>query len=319
MIWLGLMVLLITAVYAHHPAVEIIKQFQAAGKQETIVIPHAVNTMALELLKQDKARHLEKVRAYIHWYLAHLNYADKYDITGSMYDYMVYPDGREKSLLSSDGISRYASTYLLLLGRYLRVSGDVKFFETNRKKLEDLAYNIPFLQGENGLIRTFPKQEHVFLLDNCEAYAGLSAAAKIADYFKWTVKDEKGKTFQVKDYYLEIRDRVANGILTHLYDSRRKRFYKAIINGKKHVADWKRLYPDAFVQLAPVVFDVLSRPRGEFARQKKIRKSLWKRFRKYYKNKIRQLPVQQRLIYRWTGMYMKGKKLWPGTKRAFGR
>lgn len=290
-----------------HPAMNIIKYYQSIQEDEIVVVPRVVSLMALDLLKSDPAAQLNNVKQYILWYMAHLNYADKYDITGSMYDYTVSANGKEMSLKSSDAIPRYAASFLLLLGRYLHVSGDHAFFTENRQKIEDLAYNIPFLQGEEGLIRTFPGQNSVFLEDNCEAYGGLSSIIKISRQMQW----------KIDEYYLEIRERLANGILTHLYDSKGMRFYREIRNGRKKASEWKQLYPDAYCQLLPLLFDVLNQPRGVFARQRMIKKNLWKRFRRYHKRHIKNLRVEHQLIYKWTEQLVKkGKKLWAitGTK-----
>jgi hypothetical protein len=293
---------------ALHPALDILAHYQSRDNVENVVIPHVINLMALHLLRSQHAGEpgtIQKVRRYIDWYIAHLNYADKYEITGSMYDYAISPEGKEKSLQSSDSICRYAASFLLLLGRYLQVSGDRLVIEANSKKIQDLAYNIPFLQGEDGLIRAFPKQEDVFLVDNCVSYAGICAIIKLSRQFKW----------DIEEYYLEIKQRLATAIFTYLYIPGNKSFYWAIQNGVKRAPDWNRFYPDAYVQLFPLVFDVLNQPKGVFSRQRSTKRAIWKRFGKLFRHKLRNIPVEQKLIYQWTEEYIKGKKLWANTKK----
>jgi len=287
----------IKEIWKNHPALEVMKYYQSVTGAKIDVVPHLVNIMAADLLRSSNLERLAVVRNYITWYFNHLNYADKYDITGSMYDYTVFTDSghRELSLKRSNSICRYAGTFLMLLGRYAFVSGDWKLLDLRRKNIEDLAYNIPFLQREDGLIRPFPKQESVFLVDNCEAFVGLSAVMKISKQLNWNIDK----------YYGVIRQRIYEGFWNTLYHSAGKTFYESIDEKGKHLCQWEK-FPDAYNQLMPLVYDMLHRNRS-------IRRNTWKRFRKFHLKKmsgITDVTAEQKIIYRWVEQYVKGRRLW---------
>lgn len=275
-----------------HPTLEVMKHYQPLDKDQYTVDPFVVNLMALDLLKEKSVAYLDVVKQYLHWYLENLNYADKYDITGSMYRYTVSRDGKQVSLETSGSICRYAASFLLLLEKYIRLSGDRDIAIKNKQRIEDAAYNIPFLQGTDGLIRSFPDQEMVYLTDNCIAYSGLNAILKLSKRFRW---------HKLETYYREIRVRLYSGIFTQLYDTKTKGFIRVIDNGQKIPADLEAFNPDAISQIYPIVFDVL-------VGKKRYRKRLWRPFRKRYPGKWENISMEQQLVLQWASVYSKRRQ-----------
>lgn len=287
---------------ARHPALRVMDRFVPRLEGETIVNPYRVNLMALDLLRKKKPDRLEVVRNYIKWYLEHVNYPDKFDLTGSMYNYSV-TDGKESSLNTYDNADAYTATFVLLLETYVRVSGDKAIAEQNKEKIMDLAYILPYLQESGGLTRALPKREISYLANNCEAYAAAGAMVRLSILCKW----EEQKT-----YYLDVRQSLSDNISRQLFDWDKRNFY--VSNAKDRPAfDWKTLYPDAYMQLFPILCELPMVNRS-------LKKRLWKQFRKYHMGKLDPstrtpggFPEEQKIIYRWVLARMNGKRIWRGT------
>lgn len=267
-----------------HPAIEILRQYQSVDSRVNIVNPYIVNLMALDLLNDTSFRNL--VRAYIGWYLDHLNYPDKYGATGSIYDYRVFADGREESLDSMDSVDSYAATFIMLVYRYYKMSGDRDLILDFRQQLEDIIYLVPYLQQSDGLTVALPGTTGKYLMDNCEAYGGVSDFADLATEFGW----------DIRTFYLERKNILRLAIANHLYNSGTG-YYSWLKDGDiVHPSDWTRFYPDAFAQLFPILYDITN------SNSRKIQ--LWQRFHQNHESIVDSLPVEQKIIYRWTAEEM---------------
>jgi len=263
-----------------HPAVAILRLYKEVDKKEVIIIPYSINLMAIDLLKKGSSP--SKVKTYILWYLDHLNYPDKYGLTGSMYDYRIDENGDETSLESCDSIDSYAATFIILIDRYFKLTGDLKLIESNRQKIEDVAYVIPFLRGEDGLTEALPDQDERYLMDNCEAYGGLSAFVELCRALEW----------DILAYYQEQKLLLRDAIWDQLYDTERGNFYWAIEDSQIHPSKWTVFYPDSYAQLFPILYGLIdNRDRALF---------MWNLFHENHAGIISELPVEQKLNYDWT-------------------
>lgn len=83
------------------------------------------------------------------------------------------------TLVLSDSDDSYAATYLSLVARYLRASGNWSWWKTNKTRLNDIAYfNLAVAAKSTGLTSVFQAPRSStnsvgYLMDNCEAYRGL--------------------------------------------------------------------------------------------------------------------------------------------------
>ena len=265
--------------YQPHPAVKILEEFQQWDEddEEIYVIPYFVNLMSI--YKLDRKDDLENIHKYIIWYLSHLNYPDKYGFTGTMYDYNVSRNGREKPAGVCDSVDSYSATFLILIYHYYQATGDKTLIEKNRKKLEDIAYTIPFLQDRDGLTTALPDLDEKYLMDNCETYGGISAFINLSRAMGWETT-----------YYEKVKKTLRNGILKHLYDKNRKNFYWAIEDKIKHPSRWTRFYPDSYAQLFPILFGLLEK-------DPELKRHLWEKFNHYHKNKTDKLPAEQKIVF----------------------
>jgi hypothetical protein len=268
--------------FTGHPALEILKQYhsEVGNNRVTVVIPYIVNLMALDLLKEQT--HLEVVKAYIDWYLDHLNYPDKYGATGSIYDYRVYADGREESLESADSLDSYAATFIMLINRYYDLSEDRQLMESNRKKIEDIIYLIPYLQDHDGLTVALPGTTGKYLMDNCEALGGVSAFVELAGKLGWSLQS----------FYRERKTVIRDAILAHFYNGNTGNFYWLIDGPVKTPSSWSLFYPDSYAQLFPILYGVVQNQNRKNA--------LWEPFHQDHQDILTGIPVEQRIVYLWT-------------------
>ncbi|MEM2960757.1 MAG: hypothetical protein QXU67_04045 [Candidatus Bathyarchaeia archaeon] len=219
------------------------------------------------MLKKDE--NVPAVKEYINWYIAHLNYSDKYELTGTIYDYDIHYDGKEISLESYDSVDGYAATFLILIYQYFLKTKDKRLVNENKKKLYDIAYLLIYLQDQDGLVKAMPNDDGKFLMDNSEAFAGLDAFIKLAELKGWS---------ENLDYYKEAQNNIKLGILNYLYDEQAKNFYWAMDSEGtgKYKSDWDKFYPDALSQIFPILYGVVDKDSD-------IGKYLLEEFNKRYK------------------------------------
>ncbi|MCP4606607.1 MAG: hypothetical protein GY847_39875 [Proteobacteria bacterium] len=264
-----------------NPAVALTGKYVTIESGQPItVIPYFGSLYILDLLRRNKNTDL--ILPFLRWHIDHLNYPDKHGLTGSIYDYEVDPDGRERSLEDYDSVDSYSALFLIVVYDYFRASGDVQFVKRHKKKLLDIAYTIVHLQGEDGLTVAKPDYPVKYLMDNCEVYGGLKAFEMLARELNWKEAS-----------YYETRRRAVADAIAWLYDKEVEIFSWALEDDKKVKSDWNKLYPDAYAQLFPVYYDIPTVTA-------KTKKMLWKEFNRRYKSRALSLPVEQRVMYELT-------------------
>lgn len=271
----------VTAAESVHPAVRILNHYSTVETAGRIVVPYLVNLLALDQLRRD--RHPDEVGRYIDWYLAHLNYPDRFGLTGSIYDYRVGPDGREESLGTCDSVDGYAATFLLLVEAYDRRPGSPRIAPAEARKLADVAYLIAALQQANGLTTALPDTARQYLMDNAEALAGIRAFLALVGRYGW----------QGAPYWRQVAVGIERGIGTRLYNADQRDYDWAIENGVRRAVNWETLYPDALSQLFPILYGVI--PPAD-----PLRRHLWNTFLHHHGQRLTDLPLEQRIIVNWT-------------------
>ncbi len=119
---------------------------------------------------------LPAVRAWMAWYVAHLNRRDRWGLSGTIYDYAYDPaTGRERSKRSADSIDSYAATFFTL-ALTLYDTGDPasqRYVRSIRPALETMAAMLLSIRQTDGMTIALPSYPVAFLMDNCEVYRGL--------------------------------------------------------------------------------------------------------------------------------------------------
>lgn len=262
-----------------HPAVRIMSLYGTDCKEVVHVIPYSVNVMALDALRFP--RYYNMVKIYLNWYLASTNSSDRFGLTGTIYDVNVKPNGSENWTVQYDSADAYAGTFLLLMWKYYRATRDRSIADKYHQRLEDMAYMITTLQGHDGLTFVWKGHDSKYLMDNCEAYAGLVAYSKLRHKL-WKTK---GKP------YAGAAASIRQGVLTYLFDATDILFYWGLDrDGSTYDSSWDKFYPDAIAQLYPIAFGLI-KPDTPLALH------LWRMFSSYF-NGWDTESVVQRLNYR---------------------
>lgn len=159
------------------PSGVIVDNVHAVPNEPFRASPYFANMASMALL--EKPEYVPAVHKYFAWYFKHLNQKDKYGLSGTIYDYMVYPDGREKSVHHYDSSDSYSSTFLMLLRKYYEQTGDDQLLLRHRQEIGQVAGNI--LQTmDHDLSWAHPGWEVKYLMDNSEVYVGLRDYAYLA-------------------------------------------------------------------------------------------------------------------------------------------
>jgi hypothetical protein len=269
---------------AVHPAIAIAKIYANEGADLNSVNPYIITILALNEVRHEQ--HLDEVRNFILWYLANINNSDHHGLSGTMYDYII-ENGVERSTNQYDSADGYAGLFLHLLDQYIRKTNDLKILRLHWKEIESIARVILVLQDKKGLIKALPDRPQKYLMDNCEAFGGLTGYAAL--------RKRIGKRDNA--YFNKARNSLKKGILAYFYDPKNSLFFWALDDVTPSVSEWSRFYPDAFAQLFPVYFGIL-------ADKPLMRQPLWINFTDRYEASIDQYPVEQRIIFELTGSKM---------------
>lgn len=208
-------------------------------------IPYFSNMAAMALLSDPRGH--EPVRKYMEWYIAHLNRPDKYNFTGTMYDWKKI-DGEWQPTYSYDSADSYAATFLSLVLNYTEVTLEPGFATDNIQAIVDVAEVLMRLQDRDGLMWAKPRYYVKFLMDNAENYRGLRDAEKLMLYL--------GRT-EFSTRYGAAATRVAQGMEKRMWNENSQSYAWAIMGPFWVRQPRTRWYPDTVAQIYPVVFGVI--------------------------------------------------------------
>ncbi len=274
------------AAECNNPAFALWSRFYSAkirNDKKYYIVPYNDNIIALYFLSKNK--NIGIIKDYIIWYFKHLNYPDKFGLTGTMYDYTISRSGcKEKPVNTYDSADSYAATYIMLVNEYYIKTKDIKIVRHVFKKLKDVTYIINYLQDpKNGLIRVLKGKDEEYLMDNCEDYGGITAYLNL-------LKIMGRKYLGAYKRYKRFRKSIKTAIIKNLYNKRRHNFDWAVIDGRKRYSNWDIYYPDALAQLFPILYGIVN--------SRKISgKLLWNKFESFYGNKSDSFPLEQKVLY----------------------
>jgi len=222
------------------------------------VNPYFADFAALSLLNQAD-KYAANVKAYMDWHFAHLNTAtqDYNGVDGTIYDYNVTVKNgtvvKEEILYqgnknSYDSTDSYAATFLMVLQKYAEKTGDTAYIRAHATDIERVG-NALFATMDNGLTMAKPTSPVKLLMDNCEVYAGLRAAAAL--YRKVLEDTATADSLDVAaiDVVAHIESYMWAGDHYHIGLTQMGMVYAPF--------SWTEYYPSATAQLFPILHGVL--------------------------------------------------------------
>jgi hypothetical protein len=229
--------------------------------------PYYANIGATGLTKISSQ--LAHVRAWMQWFVAHINSSDVWGLGGTIYDY-TYNGTTETPTDTADSVDSYNATFLTL-ARELYDAGDQTsrtYVDSIKPSLEQLANTILALQQPDGLTIALPGWQIAYLMDNSEVYRGLIDIA----YLESNAFHDASQAA----VYANAAARVATGIQT-LWSPASSTFAyaKGETGGTLDPGLWTVWYPDATAQIFPILQGVIS-PSSAQA------ESLWGAFNQAY-------------------------------------
>ena len=231
--------------------------FRAAENGEVSVNPYFACFTAIALTAYDGSPEAcGRVRRYIEWHFDHLNTAeaDPNGLAGTIFDCRVtMTDGAvtaEAPTGDYDSTDSYAALFLVLLRDYAARFGDTALLTENAARIRQAA-EVIFATMEKGYSYAKPGYRMMYLMDNCEVFAGLSAAADLGEIIgdeELKTKAENAVSCYRKHF---LRDWYRNG-----------RFRWAMAPDKYGIFreedfSWDKFYPDAAAQLYPILWGVI--------------------------------------------------------------
>jgi len=213
------------------------------------VWPYLSNFAAMGLARATQVtgdkKYVTAAWLWLSWYQAHM------DANGFVADYTI-SNGTPVSTGNMDSTDSYAGTFLLALRSAYVTSKDLTRLGTFRKGISSAVKAIEATQNADGLTWAKPTWLVKYLMDQGETYAGLLAAADLANTLKDTTTSSRASSDAA---------RMRKGV-TALWNAATASYDWAVQTDGSHVAnDWSLLYSDALEQAWAVAFGLVDSPR----------------------------------------------------------
>lgn len=232
------------------------------------IVPYFSDNAAIALLS-DPESYGDEVVAYMDWHFKHLNTADNdlYGIDGTIYDYsIIVKDGdvvEEISTGSYDSVDSYAATFVMLLWEYYENTGDENYLIKNRN---DVFRTIRAMTGtidEDGLSIVKNGYPIKYLMDNTETNMGLKDAISLLEkvYLNESQKKETQSYEETLELMANLKDLLNENSaqIDRLLWNENEQRYEIGINNNNQVIKfkgWDQFYPDAVLQLFPIIYQL---------------------------------------------------------------
>ncbi len=228
--------------------------------------PYFADFAALALL-DNAEKYADNVVKYMDWHFEHLNTAkeDFNGLDGTIYDYVItMKDGRiESEVISTpdnadsyDTTDSYAATFLTVIYKYFRKTGDSDYLVSHAQDIERIT-SVIFSNLQDGLTYAKPNHRVKYLMDNCEVYEGAIAAAKI---FEEIALNGRNEYTSLRDDCNELISTVKENINNKLWNFVGG-YYRpgiaAYVSVPTKIFSWDLYYPQATSQLFPIICGVI--------------------------------------------------------------
>lgn len=227
------------------------------------VNPYFADFAALSLLNQAD-QYAVKVRRYMDWHFSRLNTAatDPCGVDGTIFDYRATVNSgvvtAEEWLTATptyDSTDSYAATFLMVVEKYVAKTGDAAYAVKNAAHIWRVV-NALLSTMDNGLTTGRPDSDVKMLMDNCEVYAGLLAAARLYDA---VLVPAGAATAAQADRLRTAAADVAAHVESDLWTGTYYRNDLRADGTSYYPFSWTQYYPSAVAQLFPILHGLLDR------------------------------------------------------------
>ena len=220
------------------------------------VNPYFADFAALSLLNQPEL-YADVVKEYMQWHFDHLNTAveDPSGLDGTIFDYTYTVKNGVVTLEEwttppppYDSTDAYARALLMVVEKYARQTGDTAYVLSHAQDIHRVLNSL-FATMDNGLTYGQPTSKVKMLMDNCEVYGGLRAAASL---YRDVLRDEE-KSARMDDAAAELVVAMEKDLWIGKY------YAPAIyLDGSLYTPfSWDKYYPSAAAQTFPIFHGVL--------------------------------------------------------------
>jgi hypothetical protein len=215
------------------------------------ISPYLANLAAMGLARATEvtgnSSYLAAAWRWLLWYQAHQT------ASGFVTDYQVV-SGQEVSTGDMDSTDAYAGTFLLALRQAWQVSGTLGHLTQLAPGLSGAVAAIEATQDSDGLTWAKPTWHVKYLMDQAETYAGLRAAADMAQALGNTSLAARAS---------DDADQMLSGV-GGLWNPSTASFDWAVDDqGTHQVTNWAYLYPDSLEQVWAVAYGLATTDRGQ--------------------------------------------------------
>ena len=219
--------------------------------------PYFADFAALSLLNQPEL-YGDVVKKYMDWHFDHLNTAaeDPSGLDGTIFDYtytvkngVVTLEEWATPTPTYDSTDSYAATFLMVVEKYARQTGDAAYILSHAEDIQRVLNSL-FATMDNGLTYGQPTSKVKMLMDNCEVYGGLRAAASL---YRDVLRDEE-KSIRMDTAADELVVAMEKDLWIGKY------YAPAIyLDGSLYTPfSWDKYYPSAASQTFPIFHGVLN-------------------------------------------------------------
>ncbi len=224
-----------------------------------LIRPYDANIAARGMLASGP-HYYPMVKAWMQWYLNHLNWPDYNNLHGTVYDYNVDAATYTESLAQNPGTAispfydstdSYAATFLTLAKQYSLTTGDNAFLQQYQYQLNAIGDVIQSTEDTDSLTWAKPDYHAKYLMDNTEVYQGISARAWLDQY---VLNDPSGAT-----YYTAQANQVKSAVQNFLWQTSLSMYASAKNSaGGYDTPSWSVWDPTSTAQVYPLQTGTLS-------------------------------------------------------------
>lgn len=230
------------------------------------VNPYFSLNAALALVAYGSPESLEAAKNYLKWHCEHMNAAapDNQGLLYTIYDHtLLVEEGRvidEKSNESYDSADSYAALLIKLLHSYTVKTGEHDVAAAYYGAFSGAVDVLEALMN-SGLTYATIQYPVFYLMDNCEVYAGLCAAAALMEEV-YIPMDDAGAMGMQYARVIGLRDEVGGAIEDILWNPEENRYEYAVQGDMAFPFDQGNLYPEGVSQLSPILWGVSEEERS---------------------------------------------------------